>query len=133
MEDRHFLTKEEIENAKDWEPEAIEVPEWGGWVLIRPMSGFDRDRIEVLASEKKDMTNLRAEMVVASICDSKGKKVFTRREVGALGNKSGVALDRVFARALILSGLKKEVVEDIAKNSEGETDEESFFDSVSPE
>ena len=46
MADKMFLTREEILAKTDLPYEDAEVPEWGGWVRIRALSGKQRDAIE---------------------------------------------------------------------------------------
>src|SRR5262249_54462608 len=41
------LSKDDILKAADNEPEEVDVPEWGGTVLVRGMTGRERDAFEV--------------------------------------------------------------------------------------
>ena len=40
------LTKDQILEANDLQSESVTVPEWGGDVLVRTMTGADRDAFE---------------------------------------------------------------------------------------
>jgi hypothetical protein len=40
------LTKDEILEAADLSTKAVDVPEWGGSVNVRTMTGADRDAFE---------------------------------------------------------------------------------------
>jgi hypothetical protein len=88
------LTKEQILKADDLKTETVEVPEWGGPVNIRTLTGAERDAFE------QTMVNL----------------IFDDNDVIELGKKSGSALDRVFAVAQKLNGFGDKDIEDLGKN-----------------
>ena len=92
----------------------VPIPEWGGSVFVRVMSGLERDQWEIAASKDR---NLRASLAFICLCDSTGKRLFTTSvERDALGKKSGAALDRVFDAARSLNFLSEKSKEDIEKN-----------------
>jgi hypothetical protein len=121
------LTREQILQAQDLPTEAVEVPEWGGSIYVRGLSGTERDAFEasVIAprldkngsSGSMDMRNIRAKLAALCIVDENGERLFTDKDVEALGRKSASALDRVFSAAQRLSGLSPKDVEELAKNS----------------
>jgi len=96
-----LLSKDNILNADDLPRELVTVAEWGGDVYVRVMSGSERDCYELrmgdLADEKKrgKVKDLRATLACLTICDDKGKRLFTEAEIEALGKKSASALDKV--------------------------------------
>jgi hypothetical protein len=110
------LSKQAILGANDLERKEINVPEWGGRVYVRTMSGSERDSFEerTLSQPYKD---LRARLAVATVCDRDGVLLFGDDDVSALTKKSSKALDRVFAVATRLSGLSRDDIEDLKKNS----------------
>lgn len=115
------LSRDDILNANDIETETVPVPEWGGEVTVKGLSGVERDAWEIAISMEngkptKNPRNIRAQLVVRSVVDAEGKKVFRPTDVEALGKKSGKALDRVYEVAARLSGIRAEDVEEIAKN-----------------
>lgn len=116
------LTRDEILKALDLPTEELEVPEWGGSVLVRGMTGTERDAFEVeivsMHGKKAELQreNIRAKLVARCIVDDEGKRVFTDADVEKLGQKSASALDRVFEVAQRLSGLTKGDVEALEKN-----------------
>ena len=126
-----LLGKDDILRAKDTVTEDVDVPEWGGTVRVKALSGLERDRWEqsLLVETKQgsktvlkpDMANARAKLCALCIVDEKGNRVFSPDDVQLLGNKSGAALDRVYDVAQRLSGLSPEDVEDLAGNSEATT------------
>jgi hypothetical protein len=122
-ETKKALTKEQILGASDIEIKKVDVPEWGGFVYVKGMTGKERDIFESMVLEKKgsnpkvNLENIRTKLAVMSICDKDGTKIFNDKEINELGDKSGKALDRVFNIASKLSGLSKEDVDELAKNS----------------
>lgn len=119
-----FLNREAILAAEDLPRELVEVPEWGGAVYVRALTGAERDQFEASIVEQRgrdvrmNMRNIRAKLVALTVVDEDGQRIFTDDDVAALGGKSAAALDRLFAVAQRLSGLSKEDVEELAKNSE---------------
>ena len=120
-----MLTKEEIISVVDISTEIVEVPEWGGAVAVREMTGLERDSFEqamvkVAADGKReaDLTNMRAKLCAACIVDqATGDRLFSDADLQQLANKSAVALDRVFKAAQSINGMSADSVEDAAKNS----------------
>ncbi|KKK42952.1 hypothetical protein LCGC14_3169240 [marine sediment metagenome] len=78
--ERTILSKESILTADDLPTEAVEAEEWGGWILIRTLTGRQRDRLEAdLLTGKKNgqinLDNVRAKMVVATAVDQDGNQL----------------------------------------------------------
>lgn len=112
-----FLTKEQIIQAQDLKTEVVDVPEWGGQVRVRTITAKERDAFETqLASEKGGLENIRAKFVAATLIDEKGKLLFDEMQISQLGNKSGAAVDKVFAIGQKLAGLGAKDVEELTKN-----------------
>ena len=104
-------------------PVPVDVPEWGGVVYMRPLTGKERDNFELAVTiqgrggAQVKIENLRARLVVMSACDAEGKNIFTEEDIDALGSRSAGALNRLFAKAQKLSGLTDEDMAELAKNS----------------
>jgi len=117
-----LLTRDQIFDSQDIQEEIVAVPEWGGSVKVRGMTGIERDVFESSIMQgkgkniKMNWQNVRAKLVVHSVIDEDGNKLFTDADVARLGEKSAAALDRVFDVAQRLSGITKEDVEELAKN-----------------
>ena len=118
------LTKDQILEAKDLQSEAVEVQEWGGSVLVRTMTGADRDAFEASlivtqldGTRKPNMTNMRAKLVALTVVDEAGALVFDVTDVDRLSLKSASALERVFTVAQRINGLGAAAEETAAKNS----------------
>lgn len=119
-----LLTKNQILDADDIKKELVNVPEWGGEVLVRMLTGAQRDAFEDSMiknrgkSKEVNLVNIRARLAALCIVDESGTRLFNDTEIVNLGNKSAIALDRVFVAAQRLCGLTKEDVAELAKNLE---------------
>ncbi|MFA5161867.1 MAG: hypothetical protein WC421_06440 [Elusimicrobiales bacterium] len=127
-----LLNKEQIKSVSDLETQDVEVPEWGGTVRLKSLTGAERDRFEagVVQGQGRNTTvnmqNLRAKLVAQSAIGEDGKPLFTEEDVKWLGEKSAKALNRLFNAAQQLSGLSESDVKELAGNfkdarSEGST------------
>lgn len=119
-----LLTRQAILEAIDLPQETVEVPEWGGAVIVRGLTGAERDAFEAVfvgpdGQTKRDgLANFRARLVALSCVDEVGERLFGDGDMAALGCKSALALQRVFNAARRLSGLSRGDVEELTKNSD---------------
>ena len=117
-----YLTKDAILAADDLITEDVDVPEWGGTVRVRSISGAERDAFEQAIVTRRgknvqtNLSNIRAKMSALCLVDESGQRLFTDADVVALGQKSAAALDRVFGVAQRLSGLTDKDVDELAEN-----------------
>lgn len=117
-----LLTRDMILQANDLPTEDVEVPEWGGAVRVRTLSGRERDQFEASVVEQHgkrqriDTRDLRAKLVALAVVDERGQRMFTEADVVTLSGKSAAALQRVFDVARRLSGLSDQDVEELEKN-----------------
>lgn len=114
-----ILSKKDILEQDDTETKTMNVPEWGGDVVVSTMSGYARDRFEASIIGKNggmNTSNIRAKLVAACLVDSKGALLFTESDIVKLGNKSCAALDKIFAVAQELNKIGDKDVEELAKN-----------------
>ena len=122
------LNRDEILTVNDIAIEEIEVPEWGGSVYVKGMTGTERDAFEASIVQQRgknasvNMANIRAKLASQTICNETGERLFTDADIKALGKKSATALQRVFDVAQRLSGISGDDVEELAK----ELDENPF-------
>jgi hypothetical protein len=117
-----LLSRDAILAVRDLVTERVEVPEWGGAVLVQAMTGEERDAFEAslyrLRSTNGIMPNLRARFVAAVVIDEAGARIFTEADIVALGKKSAAALERIFAVGQRLSHLGEADVKALEGNSE---------------
>lgn len=114
------LSKDQILSAQDLKTISVPVPEWGGSVSVRTLSGVERDEWEasiVGENRKLDTANLRARFAALVIVDDSGQRMFNDLDAQLLGRKSARALNRVFEAGQKLNGIRDEDVEELAKNS----------------
>lgn len=133
-----LLTRDQIRNVSDIKTEEVDVPEWGGSVLVKALTGQERDTLEesmlVTRGSKREVNlhNLRARMVAAACVGDGGGPLFTVADVEWLSQKAAAPLDRVFTVAQRLAGMSREDVEDLTKNSGSDRNESSGSGSLSP-
>lgn len=120
-----FLSKDQILQVSDLPEEEVDVPEWGGKVLIRGLTGAERDAFEESVmvtrgnSRELNLRNFRAKLVARSIVDPNTKeRMFSDTEIHLLGQKSARALQRVFEAALRLNGMTEQSVNELTKSAE---------------
>lgn len=130
-----ILGRNAILEAKDLKTEEVPVPEWGGEVLIRSLTGEQRDEYEASMFEmskngtaKKNLANVRARLVMLCIVNEQGEQMFNRADIKLLGRKSAAALDRVAQAAQKLNGISDEDIEELAEGFENAPSEDSTSD-----
>jgi hypothetical protein len=106
------LSMEDILSVEDRTVVAVEVPEWGGSVKIRPFT--KRQQIEIRNTGRKpdgdiDVDAFEMQVFLAGVVEP----VFTPEQYNLLMEKSAIALDRVIKEVLR--------VNDMAPESEKET------------
>ena len=101
--------------------ERLDVPELGGQVCIRGLSGTERDDWErsllVGRGKRKDVdtTNVRAKLAARCLCDEAGTRLFTDGEAGALGKLRVDVLNRIYEAAQRLCGVSDADLEELGK------------------
>lgn len=126
-----FLSREAIFAAKDLETIEVEVPEWDGTVIVRGLTGRERDEFEASMMERRgkqmvpNVANVRAKLVVKCVVDENGKRLFTDQDANEMGEHSAAAVNRIYAAASKLSGLTDEDVEELAGDFTGILGEDS--------
>lgn len=112
-----LLTKDQILSVNDLPFKDVDVPEWGGTVRVRTMTGAERDAYELSLVEfrageavpRRD--NMRAKLLARCIVDEKGSVMFSEKEIVELGRKSTRAISRLFDVAVELSAVSKAEVQ----------------------
>jgi len=117
------LTRDQILQSEDLPRELVSIPEWGGDIWVRTLTGKERDTLEssvanVNAQGKSNMNliNLRARLCSMTIVDEDGNRLFSDKDVEELGKKNASALDRAFEVAQRLAGLTSTDVKKLEKN-----------------
>lgn len=123
------LSAQDIAASDDHKIERVKVPEWGGQVFVRTMPGNVRDAYESACLDAKPtegMVGIRARLTAFTVCDKAGKLLFVGEDgspdlaqIEMLGERSAVALDRVFTTASRINHLRKEDIDELLGNSDG--------------
>lgn len=119
------LTREQIIQAPDLKTVEVEVPEWGGSVLMREMNGEERIQFEdaykrlMADSERSDSDKAiqtMALLVSTMIVDDAGEHVFAPDDAALLAKKSSGVLVRLTAAAKKLSSISEADLDELRKN-----------------
>lgn len=109
-----LLDRLAILTANDLKTVDVEVPEWGGTVRVRAMTGTARDafgRSLIGADGKPNGAGYNMKLVAVSVVNEDGTQAFTLDDIEVLGTKSAPALERVAAAADKLNLLAPDAVE----------------------
>lgn len=104
--------------------ETVDVPELGGSVIVRGMSGVERDAWErsliVGRGKRRDVNtdNVRARLAVRSLCDEQGNRLLEDGDAVVLGRLRVDVLNRIFEAAQRVSGVTDEDIDELKKSSE---------------
>jgi hypothetical protein len=111
------LSKAKILSANDTKvSEPIPVPEWGGDVYVRTLSGAERDAFEDSYAENK-MKAFRCRFLVLALCDESGERLFADSDVAELGKKSSIVINRLFEASWKANAFTSEAVESLGEGS----------------
>lgn len=127
-----MLTRDQILKASDIVYELVSVPEWNDSVLVKSLTGTEKDVYEQgmfdgYGTDKKiNMVNARARLCSLGVVDSNHNRLFTDDDVIALGAKNGAALECIANAIRRLSGMDSETPERMVKNSGSGQSEDSI-------
>jgi hypothetical protein len=121
----NYASREQILGLDDRQFEDVDVPEWSTTVRVRGMTGSERDAWEASLlgpgrpgqAPRVDYSDVRAKLLVRTIVNGAGERVFSDVDVRQLGAKSASALQRIFEVAQRLSRLTDSDVEELTGNS----------------
>ena len=117
------LKRQDILQHTTLRRETVEVPEWGGEVVVQEFSALQRDQFERMVTKvqgqkvEADLFNFRAKIVAASLIDPEtGELIFAAEDIAQLGGLSAKALDRVATVVLRLNDFSADDLEALQKN-----------------
>jgi hypothetical protein len=129
------LSKAEILTADDLRVERVAVAEWGGQVVIRTMTGAQREQflnyVTPDAEGKRNYKHFNSALVCLCAIDETGHPLFTMEDVASLADKHWRALETVAEACLALNALRADDLEEAKKNSSA--DPSAASSSPSPE
>lgn len=114
-----LLTREQLLAPREPPHEYVDVPELGGTVRVRGLSASEKDEFEGQWLETKGPSrhqHYRARLLARCLIDDKGARLFTDKDIPALGALPVVVLDKLVLVAQKLSGMAKEDVKERAEN-----------------
>ena len=118
-----MLDKATILAAQDLKTQDVDIPEWGGSVRIKTMSGREREGFLAAVAGLDESIDANARMgilvrhlLVTTLVGEDGVRVFADGDVDALADKSAEVLQRLFVVAQTINGLGVKAQDDIAKN-----------------
>lgn len=132
-----FPSRAEILAFEDLKFEDVDVPEWGDdvRVRVRTLKAHERDWFEASTFTRNgknvtaNLQNIRARLCLLCMIDPEtNETIFQPEDEFPLGGKSAAALDRIFGVAQRLNGLRNEDVQELAKNSNADLQEDSLSD-----
>jgi len=125
-----MLDRDAILSRKQLKRETVDVPEWGGQVIVRELTGAERSRYEAgysdtvmgeaksVSDKTKRFETMRAKVICVATINEDGTRVFHDDDIAEINELSGQALDRLASVIMRLSGYTKEEQEKLKKNSE---------------
>lgn len=130
---KKLLSKADIIAASDLKREEVDVPEWGGKVLVSSFSADAKDSIEfkLYNLNQKSGVGIRAAYVGLALVDEHGQRLFTDEELPMLGTKFAGAVDRVFEVVSRINRISQADIEELEKNSAAVTGDGLPSDSAS--
>ena len=87
-----LLSKQQILEAADLPRETVEVPEWGGSVIVQGLSAAESRE---LFNDAGNKDSFAVRLLVASLVDEDGTRLFSYEDISALAAKSSQVLARV--------------------------------------
>lgn len=116
------LTRDDVLKASAPKPVQVDVPELGGCVFVRVLTGAERDRYDAALYDARkpdgsmNLDGFRVRLVMLAACDENGARLFNDTDTKLVGGINSLALMRVFEAAQKVNGLSSESVEDAVKN-----------------
>lgn len=123
--DKHLTLDDIIKISSDnLKEHKLEVPEWGGFIVIREMTAEARDQYELSLLQAGDdgafsrnLENARAKMIAACAYGPDGKRMFKNEAaMKALGNMPISVIEPIFAKCQEINHLTDKDVEELAGN-----------------
>ena len=117
-----FLSARQILDLPTLVTEELDVPEWGGKVLVKTLSARERDEFESSmmtvdknGRPKDNRANVRARLCQLALVNEDGTPLFTRHDIKVLGELPAAGLQRVFNKVNEMSAISEEDLEDMAE------------------
>lgn len=110
----HYLSANEIFAIKDIKTKEIYVPGWKTKILLQTMDGYGRD--EYLKSLATNDGTANERLVIASVVDESGNRIFNESHIEELKKKSGWSVLFIVDHITKMNALLAGSVEEAEKN-----------------
>jgi len=115
------LNKDQILQAIDAKTIEFDIPEWGGSILLRGMTGKARNDYEHWAAQQTqqkvpDYRGIRERLIISCAVDDNGKPLFTQDDIESLAEKNADIIDRLHSKCQEICGMAADSVEVAEKN-----------------
>jgi hypothetical protein len=114
-----LLSKEALQKKDDLPTRTVEVPEWGGSVRLRGLSGKKRMQMRRCYDAKTGEIaddEVLAKVLVWSMVGADGKPVLTESDVPWLIEKNGVVLVRLAEAVMEMSAMTEKSAAEVKEN-----------------
>lgn len=108
--------RDQISSVKDYKLEPVKVPEWDTTVYLREITVAERSKLLAKFETPRTESDAYAHILLHSLCDENGTRVFSDDEFDTLASKNAKVIDRLSKQALKLNAINAEAVEDAKKN-----------------
>jgi hypothetical protein len=120
-----MLSREQFLGADTLTRVEIQIPELGGSVYVRVLTGAERDWLDShvfddegeILPPKQRLANYRGRLVALSTCNADGTSLFTLADVETLSRMAAKVLDRIVDVAQRINGMTQEEIDTLTKNS----------------
>jgi len=115
--------RDRILNSQDLERAELDIPEWGGQVFYRELTGIERDEltdlyIEAQVTDPATGTvkqllpkHYKAKICIMGVIDEDGSNVFTKEHLERVAAKSARCIDTVSSAITKISGMAGVTIE----------------------
>tara|TARA_R110002012_G_scaffold120651_1_gene270058 strand:+ start:13669 stop:14010 length:342 start_codon:yes stop_codon:yes gene_type:complete len=111
-----FLTLDEIKSVDDIKTQTVQVPEWGGELLVKSMSGRLRSNLEQKVSSNAPHGDVKMMIVTACCVKDDGTPMFSTSDKKWLAEKAAAPLETIFEAACKMSGIGIDAAEEAEGN-----------------
>jgi len=116
------LTAGQILGADDLPRKEVDVPEWGGTVYVRTMTGAEQvawsDRATANGDTKVSQDDIIADLLVSVLVDQNGNQILSKGDAPKLKDKSAAVLIRLSQIAMKHNTITDDDIKEMEKNLE---------------
>ncbi len=111
-----MLSRDEILSKAIVKQEVVNIPELGGDIIVSEMTGAERENWENSIEEKGRRTNLRAKLLVASLVDESGSRLFSQDDIEAVSKLPFSIIEKLCDISSKLNGFTSKEIDTAEKN-----------------